>query len=177
MVWIDLEMTGLDITKDRILEAAVLVTDGDLNVLHEGPELVIHQPDDLLDAMNDWNRKHHGQSGLIERVRASSTSVEEAEAALLESITPHCEAGAAPLAGNSIQQDRLFIATFMPRLNAHLHYRNVDVSTLKELVRRWYPDVFTSRPTKKGQHRALQDIIESVEELRYYREKVFVALQ
>ena len=175
LVWIDLEMSGLDHEKERILEIATLVTDGQLNILGEGPELVIHQPDPLLEAMDDWNKKHHGGSGLVNRVKASKVSEEDAEAQTLAFLAEHVEAGAAPLAGNSVHQDRLFLSKYMPKLTAHLHYRNVDVSTVKELVKRWDPEAFEGRPSKKGHHRALDDIRESIEELRYYREAEFVA--
>lgn len=174
LVWMDMEMSGLDPTRERILEMATLVTDGELRVVAEGPELVIHQPDEVLAAMDAWNTEHHAASGLTARVRASNVDETEAEARTLAFLR---EAGVpergAPLAGNSIHQDRLFLARYMPRLEAHLHYRNVDVSTVKELVRRWMPSVFAERPKKRATHRALDDIKESLEELRYYRERAF----
>ena len=175
LVWVDLEMTGLDVEHERILEIATIVTDGELNVLAEGPELVVHQPPAVLDAMNDWNTKHHGESGLTDRSRASKIEEAEAERLTLEFVAAHVPAKSAPLAGNSIHQDRLFLAAYMKAFESHLHYRNVDVSTLKELVRRWYPAEYDARPKKKGSHRALDDIRESIDELRYYRSAVFRA--
>jgi oligoribonuclease len=169
----DLEMTGLSVERERILEVAAIVTDGQLEIIAEGPELVIHQPDEVLEAMDDWNKQHHRASGLVDRVRASRLSEAEAERRLLEFISAHAPARTAPLAGNSVHQDRLFLARYMPALEKHLHYRNVDVSTIKELVRRWYPEQYAKRPVKKGTHRALEDIRESIEELRYYRRTVF----
>ena len=174
LVWMDMEMSGLAVERERILEVAVIVTDGQLQVVAEGPEIVVHQPDVVLDAMDDWNKKHHGGSGLIARVRASSVDEAQAEAMLLEFVAAHVGPRSAPLAGNSIHQDRLFLAKYMPRLHDHVHYRNVDVSTLKELVRRWHPAAYDARPTKRGSHRALDDIRESIDELRYYRSAVFV---
>jgi oligoribonuclease len=175
LVWIDLEMSGLDPERERILEIATIVTDGQLTILAEGPELVVHQPDALLAAMDAWNTSHHGASGLVDRVKSSTISEEEAERLTLEFVAQWVEERAAPLAGNSVHQDRLFLAKYMPRLNGHLHYRNVDVSTVKELVRRWHPKAFDARPHKKAAHRALDDIRESIDELRYYRRAVFVA--
>ncbi len=173
IVWIDLEMTGLDLERDRILEAAVLITDAELNEVAEGPRLVIHQPEEVLAAMDAWCQEHHGQSGLLRDVRASRLSTREAEAALLEFVRRHAPEGACPLGGNSVHQDRAFLRRHMPRLHRWLHYRNVDVSTLKELVRRWYPQAYAGRPPKGEAHRALQDIRESLAELRYYRRAVF----
>lgn len=175
LVWMDLEMSGLDVGRERILEIATIITDGQLEVVAEGPELVVHQSDDVLAGMDAWNTEHHGASGLTDRVRASTVSEQEAEAQTLAFVQAHVGPRAAPLAGNSVHQDRLFIAKYLPALNAHLHYRNVDVSTVKELVQRWYPDVFQKRPSKKGSHRALDDIRESIEELRFYRRAVFVS--
>ncbi len=174
LVWIDLEMSGLDPERERILEIATIVTDGQLEIVAEGPELVIHQADSLLDAMDDWNRSHHGSSGLTARVRASTLSEAEVEEQTLAFVSAHVGERSAPLAGNSVHQDRLFLARYMPRLERYLHYRNVDVSTVKELVRRWHPKSFEARPTKKASHRALGDIRESIEELRFYRRAVFV---
>jgi oligoribonuclease len=173
LVWMDLEMTGLDADRERIIELAVLVTDAELEVVAEGPHLVIHQPDAVLEAMDDWNTKHHTESGLVERVRASTIDDAAAEAEVLAFLAQHVAERAAPLAGNSVHNDRVFLHRYMPRLEAFLHYRNVDVSTVKELVRRWYPQLFAQRPTKKGSHRALDDIRESIEELRYYRRSAF----
>lgn len=173
LVWIDLEMTGLDPDKERIIEAAVLITDGELEILAEGPNLVIHQSDELLEAMDEWNTTHHGESGLTERVRASTLTEAEAEAELMAFLEQHCEAGQSPLCGNSIHQDRRFLRRYMPTLDAFLHYRMVDVSTVKELCRRWAPEAYAKRPLKTGNHRAMDDIRESVEELRFYRKACF----
>lgn len=172
LVWIDLEMSGLDPRTCQILEIATLVTDADLNVLAEGPELIVHQPDAVLDAMDTWCTEHHGASGLTAAVRASKVSLADAEAQTLEFLREHTTSGASPLCGNSIWQDRRFIVAGMPELDAFLHYRLVDVSTIKELARRWYPDV--SAPPKAESHRALGDIRESIAELRFYRERLFV---
>jgi oligoribonuclease len=174
LVWVDLEMTGLRVERERILEIATIITDAELNIIAEGPELVLHQSDETLAAMDEWNTKHHGASGLIDRVRASTVDDDAAEAQTLAFVRAHVADGKAPLAGNSIHQDRLFLARYMPALEAYIHYRNVDVSTLKELVKRWYPAAYEKRPTKKGSHRALDDIRESIEELRYYRDAVFI---
>ncbi len=173
LVWMDLEMTGLDPDRERIIEIAVLVTDSDLNILAEGPELVVHQDDAILAAMDDWNRKHHGESGLVDRVRASTVTDASAEESIVAFLREHVGEREAPLAGNSIHQDRRFLRRYMPRVDAHLHYRLVDVSTVKELVARWHPDVYAKRPHKLGTHRALDDIRESIAELRYYRAAAF----
>lgn len=174
MVWMDLEMSGLDPARERILEIATLVTDKNLEIIAEGPELVVHQADELLAAMDPWNTKHHGGSGLVDRVKASTTTEAEAEAQTLAFLQEHVGEGKAPLAGNSVHQDRVFLAAYMPKLHAHLHYRNIDVTSVKELTRRWYPTEYDARPRKKSAHRALDDIRESIEELRYYREAVFL---
>lgn len=166
-------MTGLDPARERIIEIAVLVTDGQLELVAEGPNLVIHQSDELLGQMDEWNQSHHGASGLIDRVRASTVTEAEAEAAVLAFLCAHCPERTAPLAGNSIHQDRRFLRRYMPRVDAHLHYRNVDVSTVKELARRWYPEVAAAAPDKASTHRAMDDIRESIAELRYYRANVF----
>jgi oligoribonuclease len=173
IVWADLEMTGLDPDRERIIEIAVLITDGELNVLAEGPNLVVHQPDALLAGMDAWNTKHHGASGLTDRVRESAVTEAQAEAEVMTFLEEHCDPRTAPLAGNSIHQDRRFIALYMPRVDAFLHYRMVDVSTVKELTQRWYPEAYSKRPAKRGNHRAIDDILESIEELRYYRSAVF----
>jgi oligoribonuclease len=173
LVWMDLEMTGLDPAKERIIEVAVLVTNGQLEIVAEGPCLVIHQPDELLDAMDDWNKQHHGASGLTDRVRASEVGEAEAEEQVLAFIRAHCPERTTPLCGNSIHQDRRFLRRYMPKVDAYLHYRMVDVSTVKELVKRWYPDVGRRMPSKTETHRALEDIRESIQELRYYRENAF----
>lgn len=175
LVWMDMEMSGLDPRTDRVLEMATLVTDGDLKVVAEGPELVIHQSESVLEAMDEWNRTHHGDSGLTNRVRESTLDEAEAERLTLEFIAEHCPPQTAPLAGNSIWQDRRFLVEYMPLIDAHLHYRLVDVSSVKELVRRWRPEVLADAPRKAGAHRALEDILESVAELRFYRERIFSA--
>jgi oligoribonuclease len=172
LVWMDLEMSGLDPDRSTILEIATIVTDSDLQVLAEGPVLAIHQPTTVLDAMDDWNREHHAASGLTARVCASSLSMADAERATLDFIKAHCAERSSPLCGNSIHQDRRFLSRYMPRLDNYLHYRNVDVSTVKELVRRWYPNG-PQPPEKKHAHLALDDIRESIAELRFYRQHVF----
>lgn len=175
LVWIDMEMSGLDPEKERVLELATIITDKDLVVIAELPEIVVHQPDEVLAAMDAWNTKHHGASGLTERVRTSSVTEAEAEAAVLAFIDAHIPSGERPvLAGNSIHQDRRFIHRYLAGLDRRLHYRMVDVSTIKELARRWYPAVFDKRPAKRETHRALDDIRESIDELRFWREQIFV---
>lgn len=173
LVWMDLEMSGLDVQRERILEIAALVTDADLEVVAEGPDLVVHQPEEVLAAMDAWNTEHHTESGLIERVRASTLTEAAAETQVLAFLEQHCSARSAPLCGNSIGQDRRFLMKYMPRIHEYLHYRVVDVTTVKELTRRWHPQLFDKRPHKKGRHRAHEDILESIEELRWYRENVF----
>lgn len=174
IVWMDLEMTGLDPERERIIEVATIITDADLKVIAEGPELVVHQPDAVLDAMDDWNTRHHGDSGLTERVRTSSITEAEAEQATLEFLKAEgVLERTAPLAGNSIHQDRRFIAKYMRELDAWLHYRMIDVSTIKELASRWFPSSLDRLPRKKNSHRAMDDIRESIDELRYYRRNVF----
>jgi oligoribonuclease len=175
LVWMDMEMSGLDPDTDVILEIATLVTDNELNLVAEGPVLAIQQSKELLDAMDDWNREHHGASGLVQRVLESSTTAAQAEAETLAFVRRHCPQRDAPLCGNSIYQDRRFLARYMPRLDAYLHYRNVDVSSVKEIVRRWYPDG-PNPPEKKHAHLALDDIRESIEELQFYREHYFRGL-
>lgn len=172
LIWLDMEMTGLDPGTDAVLEIATLITNADLEIIAEGPDLVVHQPDAVLDNMSEWCTEHHGRSGLTEQSRRSTLSVAEAEAETLAFVRTHCEPGASPLCGNTISQDRRFLIHHMPALQAFLHYRNVDVSTLKELVRRWYPEL--PRVAKAEGHRALDDIRESLAELRHYRERVFV---
>lgn len=171
LVWIDLEMTGLDPESCRILEIASVVTDGDLNVLAEGPDLIVHQSDAILDAMDEWNTRHHGDSGLTAASRASAIHEIEAERQTLVFLAGHVGVNASPLCGNSVGQDRQFLRRYMPALEAFLHYRNVDVSSIKELVRRWYPSLGV--PSKKKAHRALEDIHESIAELRFYRGSIF----
>jgi oligoribonuclease len=168
----DLEMSGLESERDTILEIATLITDNELYVVSEGPVVAIHQPPSVLEAMDDWNRDHHSASGLVARVRASAISMTEAEALTREFVAHHCVKRTAPLCGNSIHQDRSFLHRYMPGLDAYLHYRNIDVSTVKELVRRWYPGELDP-PQKKHAHLALDDIRESIEELRFYRRHFF----
>lgn len=176
LVWIDCEMTGLDLQRDSLIEIAVLVTDGDLRVLSKGVDVVIHADDAALAAMPDVVRDMHARSGLTEEVRHSAVTVREAELAVLAYIREHVpEAGVVPLAGNSIATDRGFLTRDMPELDAHLHYRMVDVSSIKELCRRWFPRVFFAKPEKGLAHRALADIEESIRELDYYRRTLFVA--
>lgn len=176
LVWLDMEMTGLDPERERIIEVATILTDGQLVEIAIGPELVIHQPDEVLAAMDDWNKSHHGASGLIERVRTSTVSDADAEARTIEFINAHVSAKERPvLAGNSIHQDRRFIRRYMPALEKRLHYRMVDVSTIKELARRWFPQIISKQKQKKETHRALDDIRESIDELRFYKQHVFVA--
>ena len=173
LVWVDMEMTGLDPDNDRIIEVAMLITDMELNILAEGPVFAIHQSDEALDKMDNWNKGTHGRSGLIERVKASSVTEAQAEAELIAFMKKYVPDGKSPMCGNSICQDRRFMVRGMPKLEAFFHYRNVDVSTIKELCRRWKPDLI--KGFKKHQkHTALADIIESVEELRYYREHFIV---
>jgi len=168
LIWIDMEMTGLVPDSDRILEVAILITDPNLNVVAESPSLVVHQPDEVLAAMDAWNQGVHGKTGLIERVRASTLDEAEVERRALAFVVEHVPASVSPMCGSSICQDRRFLARWMPKLEAYFHYRNLDVSTLKELVRRWRPDLAKGF-LKQGRHEALADIRESIEELRYYR--------
>src|SRR5437660_7669549 len=171
LIWIDMEMTGLQPDSDRIIEIAMLVTDSQLNVIAEGPEIVVHQPDSVLEAMDSWNKATHKKTGLIERVRASRLTEADAEGAALAFLAQHVPANNSPMCGNSICQDRRFLARWMPRLEAHFHYRNLDVSTLKELVRRWKPELMKGF-SKEGRHEALADIHESIQELKFYRKSV-----
>ncbi|MDI5940557.1 oligoribonuclease [Micromonospora harpali] len=177
LVWIDCEMTGLDLGRDALIEVAALVTDPDLNVLGDGVDVVIHADEAALAAMPEIVRTMHGKSGLTEEVRRSTVTLAEAEDLVLDYVTSHVkDARSAPLCGNSIATDRGFIARDMPRLDAHLHYRMIDVSSIKELCRRWYPRVYFGQPKKGLAHRALADIRESIRELEYYRRTVFVPL-
>lgn len=169
LIWIDMEMSGLSPERDRVLEVAVVVTSSNLDIVGEGPVRVVHQSDAVLDGMDAWNKGTHGRSGLIDRVKASPYSEQAVEAELLAWLSQHVPAGASPMCGNSICQDRRFLARHMPRLEAFFHYRNLDVSTLKELARRWRPGLMSGF-AKHGKHEALADILESIEELRYYRE-------
>ena len=168
LIWIDMEMTGLQPDSDRIIEMALLVTDSELRAIAESPVWVIHQPAEVLDAMDSWNRGTHAKTGLIEKVKASALNEAQAEAQALEFLAQHVPASASPMCGNSICQDRRFLARWMPRLEGFFHYRNLDVSTLKELVRRWKPEAGKGF-SKEGKHEALADILESIEELKYYR--------
>jgi oligoribonuclease len=172
LIWIDLEMTGLRPDADVIIEIATVITDKELNILAEGPVLAIHQGEDLLAAMDDWNQRQHGSSGLVTRVRESRVTVAAAEARTLEFLAAWVPAGASPMCGNSICQDRRFLARGMPALERFFHYRNLDVSTLKELARRWAPGV-TESFAKEGTHLALADILESIRELKHYRATLF----
>jgi oligoribonuclease len=172
LVWIDLEMTGLKPDTDSIIEIATVVTDRELNVLADGPVLAIHQSDEVLARMDDWNQRQHGSSGLLSRVRASSVTLAEAQRQTLAFLAPLVNAGSSPMCGNSICQDRRFLARLMPELEAFFHYRNLDVSTLKELARRWAPAVADGF-AKQGTHLAHADIHESIRELRHYRARLF----
>lgn len=169
LVWLDMEMTGLDCDNDLIIEVAVVVTDSELNIIGEGPVFAIHQSDEALDKMDAWNKGTHGRSGLIDRVKASTVTEAQAEEELIEFLKKYVPKGKSPMCGNSICQDRRFMARGMPKLEAFFHYRNLDVSTLKELCKRWKPEL-ASGFKKHQKHTALADIIESIEELRYYRE-------
>ncbi|WP_108445866.1 oligoribonuclease [Halomonas denitrificans] len=168
LIWIDLEMTGLDPNRERIIEIATLVTDADLNTVAEGPVIAVHQPDALLDAMDEWNTRTHGASGLVQRVKESRIDTAEAERRTLEFLAAHVEAGASPMCGNSIHQDRRFLEREMPELLAFFHYRNLDVSTLKELAKRWNPGALAGFQ-KRNVHLAMDDIRESIAELAHYR--------
>ncbi len=169
LIWIDLEMTGLDSNTDRIIEIATIVTDARLNILAEGPVMAIHQPETVMEGMDEWNRNQHGGSGLWQRVRESRIDERQAESETLKFLSTYLDAGQSPMCGNSICQDRRFLARLMPELEAFFHYRNLDVSTLKELARRWRPEVYHSLK-KNGSHLALDDIRDSIEELCHYRE-------
>jgi oligoribonuclease len=169
LIWLDMEMTGLDPDKDRIIEVAIVVTDSQLNTLTEAPVLVVRQPDSVLDAMDEWNKSTHARTGLTEKVKASVLNEAQAEEQLLAFLAQCVPGKTSPMCGNSICQDRRFLARNMPRLEAYFHYRNLDVSTLKELARRWKPDIVKGL-VKQGKHEALADIYESIEELKYYRE-------
>lgn len=169
LVWIDLEMTGLDVEKDVLLEIATVITDDNLEIIEEGDSIVIHQPDSVLDAMDNWNKTHHEESGLSSRSRTSKVSLEEAEAVTYDLVTRHVDIHSSPLCGNSVWQDRRFLARYMPTLEHYLHYRLIDVSTLKELARRWRPTL-VDEVQKQAQHRALDDIRESINELKFYRD-------
>ncbi len=172
LIWIDLEMTGLDPLQERIIEMATVITDSDLNVLAEGPSIVINQSEELIQAMDEWNTNQHGKSGLTERVLKSMVTEAQAESETIEFLKQWVPQGASPMCGNSIGQDRRFLVRYMPELASYFHYRNLDVSTLKELVKRWKPELINGF-NKKGSHLAMDDIYDSIEELAYYR-KVFI---
>lgn len=170
LVWLDLEMTGLDLDRHTIVEIAVLVTDANLVPLDDGVDVVVHQPPDALAAMDDFVRTMHTKSGLLPSIEASTVSLDHAGEQALAYVQAHVKASTAPLCGNSIGVDRRFLDRYLPALDAYVHYRNIDVSSLKELCRRWYPDVYRNRPAKREVHRALDDVLESIAELAYYRE-------
>ena len=168
LIWIDLEMTGLDPERDVIIEIATIVTDKDLNILAEGPTLAIHQGDEILDGMDEWNTNQHGSSGLTQRVKDSRISTQDAQRATIEFLTEYVDEGASPICGNSVGQDRRFLVKYMPALEAYFHYRTIDVSTLKELAKRWKPEALDGF-SKKGSHLALDDVKDSIAELAHYR--------
>jgi len=172
LVWMDLEMTGLDPETDTILEIATIITDSQLNTIAEGPVLVVHHNQQALDAMNEWCVRQHGESGLSKRVLESTTALAEAEAATLDFIRQYVPERSSPLCGNSIHQDRRFLVRYMPALEAWMHYRNIDVSTVKELSSRWYPGL--RAPAKNGTHLAMDDVRDSIAELKFYRERLFI---
>ncbi len=172
LIWIDLEMTGLDPNKEKIIEIATIVTDKDLNILAEGPMMAVNQPKSLLDAMDPWCVEHHGKSGLTQRVIDSQVTDAEAEQATIEFLKQWIEPGQSPMCGNSIGQDRRFLVRYMPKLHDYFHYRNIDVSTLKELAKRWKPQILAGF-SKQNKHLALDDIRESIQELDYYRTHLF----
>jgi len=171
LVWIDLEMTGLDIEKESIIEIATIITDGELNIIAHGPNVAITVDESLIEGMDEWNTTHHFESGLVDRIRAQGVSLTDAEKMTLDFLKEWVDPNTAPLCGNSVWNDRRFLEKEMPNVAEYLHYRMIDVSTVKELARRWYPEV--DKYPKKGAHLALDDIIESVEELDYFRDKVF----
>ena len=173
LIWIDLEMTGLDTNNDKIIEIATIVTDAQLNILAEGPMLAIHQSNEVLNGMDEWNTRQHGQSGLVDRVRRSTLDEAEAERQTIEFLSEYVPEGASPMCGNSICQDRRFMARCMPKLEAFFHYRNLDVSTIKELITRWAPPNVLSGFRKGGSHLAMDDTRDSIRELRFYRESFF----
>ncbi|MDP1536995.1 MAG: oligoribonuclease [Burkholderiales bacterium] len=171
LIWIDMEMSGLNPETDRVLEIAIVITDAQLNTVVEAPVLVIHQPDAVLDAMDNWNKSTHKKSGLIDRVKASTLSETRAEEQMIAFLAQYVPSGTSPICGNSVHQDRRFLVKYLPKLDDYFHYRLIDVSTLKELARRWKPEVLNGM-VKHGKHEALADIYESIEELRYYRAQI-----
>ncbi|XP_023722683.1 oligoribonuclease, mitochondrial isoform X2 [Cryptotermes secundus] len=173
LVWVDMEMTSLDVTEGRILEVACLITDSNLNIIAEGQDLVIHQPDDVLQSMNEWCIEHHGMSGLTDASRNSKLTIEEADQQILNFLKIYIPPGKCPVAGNSVYMDRLFMNRYLPEVDKYLHYRIVDVTTIKELCRRWSPTVFAKTPPKILSHRSLSDIKESIKELQYYQSSFF----
>jgi oligoribonuclease len=173
LVWVDLEMTGLDLSKDRIIEMATVITDADLNVIVEGPVMAIKQSDELLEGMDSWNQKQHNKTGLVPRVKNSSISESEAQARTLEFLKQYVPGGKSPMCGNSICTDRRYLHKYMPELEQYFHYRNLDVSTLKELAKRWYSEDSVKPFKKDSTHTAMQDIYDSITELKYYREQMF----
>ena len=173
MIWVDLEMTGLNIDTDHIIEMACLIMDGQLNIIAKGPNLIIHQPDSVLDQMNDWCKENHGASGLTQAVRSSTTSLQQAEMEMLSFVRQHTPIKKCPLAGNSVHSDKKFLDKYMPQFMEHLHYMIIDVSTIQELTRRWYPETYKKTPHKSMSHRALDDICESIKKLQFYKKYVF----
>jgi oligoribonuclease len=173
MIWIDLEMTGLSPDTDRIIEIATVITNTDLKIVAEGPVLAIHQSKAVMDTMDDWNQHHHGASGLIERVKVSPHDERSAEITTLQFLSQYCDQRYSPMCGNSICQDRRFLARYMPELEAFFHYRNLDVSSVKELAKRWRPDLMDGLK-KEGSHKAMEDIKDSIKELQFYREHFFI---
>ena len=172
LVWLDMEMTGLDPEVDGVLEIATIVTDSELNIIAEGPVIVVFQEDSILNSMDEWNTTHHSESGLLDRVRSEGVSIHETEARTLEFLRLHIDDNTSPLCGNSIGQDRRFIVRYMPQLDEFLHYRSIDVSAIKELARRWRPELYAGFK-KMGHHQALEDVRESIEELKFYRDTFF----
>jgi oligoribonuclease len=173
LIWIDLEMTGLIPESDVIIEIATVVTNADLNVIDEGPSIAIHQDDNLLDSMDEWNTNQHNRSGLVESLRVTNITIEEAQKQTLEFLSLHTQKGRSPLCGNTISHDRRFLRRYMPEVDAYFHYRNVDVSSIKELIKRWNPELLDGF-RKSGGHRAMGDVLESIEELKFYRDKFFI---
>jgi len=177
LVWADCEMTGLDITEDTLVEIALIVTDSELNLIDEGIDIVIQESAEKLDSMKDIVKKMHEKSGLTKEILKSNISVSEAEQMCIDYLKKHgIKGGSAPLCGNSIGVDRRFLDKYMPKLEFFLHYRSVDVSSIKEMCRRWYPEIYAARPEKTGEHRALGDILGSIEEMKYYRDNIFISL-